>query len=130
MRIVGTSDQTKKAAYRRKLTKHLDEIADDREELARVQRLCIRVKTHAGFYIDAADSNKFQIPTTRSTSKMLSKLWRIRQKLTCIQMFDIQKSLYIFRTLPDVPTGANLTATIISRIDCRNSLGGGHAHQR
>ena len=27
-------------------------------------------------------------------------------------MFDVQKSLFMFRTLPDVPTGGNLTATI------------------
>ena len=31
-------------------------------------------------------------------------------------MWDINKSLLIFRTLPDVPTGGNLTATIIAQI--------------
>ena len=45
---------------------------------------------------------------------MLSKLWPVKQKLTCVQLFDMTKSLYMFRTLPDVPTGANLTATILA----------------
>ena len=116
MRIAGTDNQKTKAAYRRKLRNHLDMIADDRDELARIQRLCMRSATHTGFYIDAADSAKFQIPTTSSTSKILCKLWRVRQKLTCVQLFDVQKTLYIFRTLPDVPTGANLTATILGRM--------------
>lgn len=47
---------------------------------------------------------------------MMSKLWPIKQKLTCAQMFDYAKTLYIFRTLPDVPTGGNLTATILTRL--------------
>ena len=45
---------------------------------------------------------------------MLSKLWPVKQKLTCVQLFDMKKSLYMFRTLADVPTGANLTATILA----------------
>ena len=121
-KISGTSDVTKKAAYRRKLQKHVKEIMDDREELARIQRLCIRNQTHSGFYIDAADSCKYQLPTTHARGKMMSKLWRIRQKLTCIQMFDAQKTLHMFRTLPDVPTGANLTATIVERFLSLNDI--------
>ena len=115
MRLAGTSDQQKKAVYKRKLTQHLEAIMDGREEIARVHRLCSTDRRHKGFYIDAADSNKFQLPTTMSVAKMMSKLWRIRQKLTVIQCFDMHKHLYFFRTLPDVPTGANLTATIICR---------------
>ena len=112
----GTSSRTKRAGYQRGLQKHIDEINEDREELARIQRWCMRCRTHCGFYIDAADSAKFQIPTTATTGKMMSKLWRIRQKLTCVQMFTVQKELYMFRTLPDVPHGGNLTCTIISRM--------------
>lgn len=47
---------------------------------------------------------------------MMGKLWTIRQKLTCIQLFDTTKSLYMFRTLPCVPTGANLTCTIMTSL--------------
>ena len=70
MKIAGTDDQAKKSAYRRRLHKHIEEIMDDREEIARVQRLCMRNKKHSGFYIDAADTCKFQIPTTKSTAKV------------------------------------------------------------
>ena len=115
MKITSTSDMKKQTAYKRKLMQHIDDIMDGREEIARVQRQCCTDPRHAGFYIDAADKNKFQIPTTKSVAKMMSKLWRVRQKLTAIQCFDLRKSLYFFRTLPDVPTGANLTATIIAR---------------
>ena len=111
-RIAGTGDVSKRAGFRRKLDEHVSEVQYDREELARVIRLCLRDRKHAGFYCDAADSAKFQVPTTASTASKLSTLWRVRQKLTCVQMFDVNKSLYMFRTLPDVPTGGNLTGTI------------------
>ena len=116
MKRAGTDNITKKAEYSRKLQVHIQQVMDDRDELARVQRLCMTNKKHAGFYIDAADSCKFQMPTTKDTAKCLQPLWRIRQKLTLVQSFDIGKSLHIFRTLPNVPTGANLTATIITRL--------------
>ena len=112
----GTSSRTKRAAFYRLLKKHIGHINNDREELARIQRLCIVAAVHCGFYIDAADSAKFQVPTTCTTGKMMSKLWRIRQKLTCVQLFNMQKTLYIFRTLPNVKSGGNLTATIIARM--------------
>ena len=114
-KIAGSQNPTKKAAYQRKLQKHISDVRDDREELARVIRLCITNPKHAGFYIDAADSCKFGIPTTEAKGKNMSELWRIRQKLTCVQEFDLQKSLHFFRTLPDVPTGGNLTATILMK---------------
>ena len=70
----GTSSVTKRAAFLRLLKKHIGHINNDREELARIQRLCIVAAVHCGFYIDAADSAKFQVPTTRTTGKMMSKL--------------------------------------------------------
>ena len=86
--------------------------------------MCIVDKNHCGFYMDAADSNKFSIPTTTSTAKQLSKLWRVKQKLTCIQMFNYSKSLYFYRTLPDVPTGGNLTCTILQSMFGKKDLFG------
>ena len=110
----GTDNQTKRATYERRLQKHVELVYADREELARIQRLCIMVDPHhAGFFLDAADSQKFSIPTTKSTAKMMSQLWRIKQKLTCVQMFDTSQTLFMFRTLPNVPTGGNLTCTIL-----------------
>jgi len=112
----GTSNLAKRASLTRKLQQHVADITDDREALARIQRMCITHKQHAGFFLDAADSAKFSVPTTKSTAKLLSQLWRIRQKLTCVQVFDHSKSLYIYRTLPNVPTGGNLTATILTQL--------------
>ena len=116
MRMSGSSNLAKRSAYQRKFQKHIDEVYADREELARIQRLCMVNPHHCGFFIDAADSNKFQLPTTKSTAKLLSQLWRIKQKMTCVQIFDAHKSLYFFRTLPDVPTGGNLTCTILAEM--------------
>ena len=122
MLIRGASDLTRRRIYQRKLQKHIREVYDDREELARIQRLCIVNRNHCGFFLDAADSNKFGIPTTTSTAKQLSKLWRVKQKLTCVQMFDSRKSLYFFRTLPDVPTGGNLTCTILAEMFAKKDV--------
>ena len=36
--------------------------------------------------------DKFRLPTTKNPAKQLSKLCRIRQKLTCVQMWDHDKS--------------------------------------
>ena len=116
MRSTKGKDWTKRAEYQRKFQQHLALVTDDREELARIQRLCITNQRHCGFFLDAADSAKFQVPTTQSTAKMLSQLWRIRQKLTCVQMFDLKKTLYIFRTLPNIPTGGNLTCTVLTAL--------------
>jgi len=116
LRIRATANRTKREARIRKLRRHISSVGDDREALARIQRMCITRRNHCGFFIDAADSAKFAVPTTTSTAKLLSQLWRVKQKLTCVQKFDHCKSLYIFRTLPQVPTGGNLTATILLRL--------------
>ena len=71
--------------------------------------------THFGFYIDAVDSQKFGIPTTASQAKCLAKMQRIKQKLTGVQLFR-DDSLLLFRTLPDVKTGGNLTLTILGHM--------------
>ena len=42
----------------------------------------------------------------------MSGLWRVKQKFTCARSF-VDKKLYVFRTLPHVKTGANLTCTIL-----------------
>ena len=69
----GTNKVAKRLAVEREFMLHLAAVYDDRDELARVIRLCMTDKKHFGFYLDAADSNKFQVPTTRSTGKNLRK---------------------------------------------------------
>ena len=115
-KIAGASNASKKATWQRRRAMHVQEVLDDREELARIKRLCMTDPKHTGFYFDAADSCKYGVPTTAHTGKSMCKLWCIRQKLTCIQLFELAKRVAIFRTLPDVPTGGNLTATIFTRL--------------
>ena len=71
--------------------------------------------THFGFFVDAVDSQKFGIPTVASQAKCLAGMARIKQKLTGVQVFK-DDSLHLFRTLPDVKTGGNLTLTIIGHV--------------
>ena len=107
--------KTSRAVYARRLDVHYDMINADREELARVARLCAVDDQHFGFFIDAVDSQKFGIPTTASQAKCLSHMRRIKQKLTGVQLFN-DDGLLLFRTLPDVKTGGNLTLTIIGHM--------------
>ena len=69
MRMLGTADQACRATYKRRLTNiHLADVTDDREELARIQRLCVHYQAtrHTPlwvfFYVD--DSVKCHIPYT------------------------------------------------------------------
>ena len=70
------------------------------------------------------DKNKCGLPTTESQAKCLAKMQRIKSKLTGVQLFK-DDSLVFFRTLPDVPTGGNLTLTIVAHLfgreDVRNA---------
>jgi len=100
------------------------QVKDDRKELARIVRLCKTNPRHVGWMQDAMDKNKCGLPTTGSQAKCLGKMERIKSKLTGVQLFK-DDSLLFFRTLPDVPTGGNLTLTIIAhmfgREDVRNA---------
>ena len=105
-----------KAAAQRKLAEHLRLVGLDRDEAYRIQRLCRTSGGQSlGFSIDAMDLNKTQLPVCHSQAKTLSKLYRIKQKLTGVEVYG-KPGLLLFRTLADVPTGANLTSTIISRL--------------
>ena len=112
----GTTKLAKREGIEREFMRHILAVYDDRDYLARIIRLCMTDIKHFGAYFDAADSNKYPLPTTRSTGKNLAQLWRLRQKFTCFQLFDTQKSLIFFRTLPNVATGGNLTATLLFRL--------------
>ena len=94
---------------------HREEVSDDRIEGARVARKCKLDPRHVGYMIDALDKHKCGVPTTECQAKCLSKMPRIVQKLTGVQSFT-DDSLLLFRTLPDVPTGGNLTLTIIEHL--------------
>lgn len=101
--------------YTRKLQMHHDSVNEDRVEVARIARLCKTDPRHVGFMIDAVDKQKFQLPTTERESKSLSKLKRMIQKITGVQWFH-DDSVHLYNTLPDVPTGGNLTMTILTEL--------------
>ena len=97
------------------------QIKADREELARIARLCKVDYHHVGWMQDAMDKNKLGLPTTVSQAKCLGKMHRIKSKLTGCQLFKDDK-LVLFRTLPDVPTGGNLTMTIVAHMFNREDV--------
>ena len=72
-------------------------------------------RTIVGFSIDAADYGKFLTPTTKSTAKQLGGMQRIKNKITGVEFFSGERKLLLFRTLPNITTGANLTLTILTR---------------
>ena len=78
-----------------------------------VHRLCCVDDRFVGLCIDAVDKNKFGIPTADNPAKCLKGIHRVKQKLTGVQFFGTEK-LLLYQTLPDVPTGGNLTLTILA----------------
>lgn len=93
----------------------------DRDELARIARLCKVNDKHVGWMQDAMDKNKCGLPTTESQAKCLGKMYRIKSKITGCQLFK-DDALVLFRSLPDVPTGGNLTLTIIAHMFHREDV--------
>ena len=67
------------------------------------------------------DKNKCGLPTTESQAKCLGKMYRVKSKITGVQLFKDDEIL-LFRSLPDVPTGGNLTLTIISHMFHREDV--------
>ena len=111
-KMAAATSKEDEDCYARQLRKHHSEVMEDRDELARIARLCKTDKRHVGFFIDAVDKNKFGIPTTERQPKCLSGLKRIKHKVTGVQFFK-DDNVLLFQNLPDVPTGGNLTLTII-----------------
>ena len=105
-----------KAAAQRNYRDHLTSVGLDRDESYRIQRKCrTSGGTSLGFSIDGMDMAKTQVPVCASQAKTLQKLYRIKQKVTGVDVYGAP-GLLLFRTLADVPTGANLTSTIIARL--------------
>ena len=122
------------------LRMHHESVKEDRIEFARISRLCKTDPRHVGFMIDAVDKKKFQLPTTERDSKSLQKLKRLIHKITGVLFFHDDSlllftallillilqitgvqflhddSVHLFTSLPDVPTGGNLTMTIITEL--------------
>lgn len=88
----------------------------DRDELERYKHECRVLDTDVGYTIDADDINKFPTPTTKAPAECLTKLKRIKNKITGVELWDGKRTLMLFNTLPDIRTGADLTMTIIYRM--------------
>ena len=111
--VKAARTKEEKEACIRLLKAHHDEVEGDRTEVARVARLCKIDKRHVGFMIDGLDKQKCGVPTTEAQTKGLAQNWAIKQKLTGVQFFR-DDDLLLYRSLPDVPLGGNLTLTIIA----------------
>lgn len=116
-----SKDPDCKAGFVRMFNKHLGSQQENRAAVNGVKRKCKVDPRHVGVFVDAVDKNKFGIPTTESASKSLAGQQRIKQKITGVQFFS-NKELLLFRTLPDVPTGGNLTMTIIEHLFSRGHV--------
>ena len=99
---------------RNKLLAHLGKIKACRTGL-NAARLDCNGTTKVGFSADGADYGKFPTPVTKSTAKVLGGMKRIKNKLTGVEFFSGSRKLLVFRSLPNITTGANLTLTIICR---------------
>ena len=105
-----------KAKAQRAYRLHLLGVSKDRIEGCRIQRHCRTSGGKSlGFSMDGMDMAKTQCPSTQSQAKTLGRLYRIKQKLTGVQVYGTP-GLLLFRSLPDVGSGANLTSTIICRL--------------
>lgn len=106
---------------KKKYLAHIRKVKACREGLNKARVECNGI-TIVGCSVDGADQGKFGTPTTKSTAKVLGGLHRIKNKITGVEFFSGHRKLLIFRTLPNITTGANLTLTIFSR-SVRGSVG-------
>ena len=104
---------------------HLRKVKANREGLQRARVECDGIKV-VGVSVDGADFGKFPTPTTKSKAKVLGGMHRIKNKLTGVEFFSGERKIVIFRSLPNVSTGANLTLTIFVRF----VMAIAHAHAR
>ena len=99
---------------RNDLRAHLQKVKANRAGLNAARMEC-NGTTVVGLSMDGADFGKFLTPTTKSTAKVLGGMKRIKNKITGVEFFSGGRPLYLFRTLPNITTGANLTLTILAR---------------
>ena len=103
-----------KLEARENFKKHLKAVKLDRQELNRIRVLC-NGRTIVGLSIDAADRNKFFTPSVKCRAHILAGMYTIKNKITGVEFFSGDRKLLIFRSLPHLTTGANLTLTILVR---------------
>lgn len=99
---------------RNNLLAHLKKVKAVRTGL-NAARLDCNGTTIRGFSVDGADYGKFPTPVTKSTAAVLGGMKRIKNKITGVEFFSGSRQILIFRSLPNITTGANLTLTIICR---------------
>ena len=112
--VMMAKTKSERQEARNKLHAHLHKIRRNRTGLQQSRVECNGI-TVVGLSIDAADHAKYPTPTTKSPAKVLAKMQRIKNKITGVEFFSGARKLVLFRTLPNITTGANLTLTIIAR---------------
>ena len=93
-----------KAEYRA----HKHSTYKDREALNTIKDLCRGSDIDVGCTIDCPDSNKFQLPTTKNKAAVMGGLSKIKNKITAVEFFTKERTILMYRTLPDVRTGNNV----------------------
>lgn len=112
--VYAANGKLEKLEARNNFKQHLTSTRLDRQELHRIRALC-NGRTIVGFSIDAADRNKFFTPSVKSRAHILAGMYTIKNKITGIEFFSGNRELLLFRSLPHLTTGANLTLTILVR---------------
>ena len=112
--VMMAKGKPKRTQARNKLHEHLKKVKGNRRGLQAARAEC-NGKTIVGCSVDAADYGKFPTPTTKATAKHLAGLYRIKNKITGVEFFHGDRKLLLFRTLPNITTGANLTLTLFTR---------------
>jgi hypothetical protein len=113
--ILMAKTQLKRATANQKMENHRVKVKADRATLQAYRTVCDGI-FKVGVSMDAMDSNKCPCPTHKSKAKQLAGLKVIKNKITGVEMLGGTRRLWLFRTLPNITTGANLTLTILLRM--------------
>ena len=90
-----------KAEYRA----HKVSVFNDREALNSIKDKCRGSDTDVGCTIDCPDINKFQLPTTKTKPAIMAGVMKIKTKITAVEFFRKERTILMYRTLPDIRTG-------------------------
>lgn len=116
------STQSEKDSISHQIRQHLQQAREAREAYADIILLAQMNPQIASWAIDAADQAKHHCPKLSFLCRELSKIKKIVQQF--IGVLDHRMGYALFRRLPYVPKGANLTLTLIIDMIRRGHLRG------
>ena len=114
--IRQAKSKAEKADARANDNEHRDAMRADQQTVNRLMDRCIGSDTDFGCTLDCPDFNKFPTPSVRSKAPIMSDIMKIKNKITAVVMWNKPKTVHLYRCLPDIRTGANLTLTVLMRL--------------